>query len=93
MVSITCLEFSYTQAPKAMKSFVMGLYLLSVSLGNVITWGVNSITMDENGNSSLEGASYYWFFTGLMVAAGIVYAVVSPFFKTRTYMQDEQPAA
>ena len=33
-VSITCLEFSYTQSPKKMKSFIMAIYLFSVSLGN-----------------------------------------------------------
>jgi hypothetical protein len=37
LVSVTCLEFSYTQAPKKMKSFIMSLYLLSVSAGNVLT--------------------------------------------------------
>ena len=36
MVSITCLEFSYTQAPTKMKSFVMAAYLLGVSVGNRI---------------------------------------------------------
>ncbi|MEC8378784.1 MAG: MFS transporter [Myxococcota bacterium] len=40
-VSITCLEFSYTQAPKKMKSIVMATYLLSVSLGNIFVTGVN----------------------------------------------------
>ena len=30
MVSITCLEFSYTQAPKTMKSFVMAFFMLSI---------------------------------------------------------------
>jgi len=37
MVSITCLEFSYTQAPRAMKSVIMAIFLMSVSLGNVFT--------------------------------------------------------
>ncbi len=41
MVSITGLEFSYTQAPPKMKSFVMSLFLLTVSLGNIFTALVN----------------------------------------------------
>lgn len=36
MVSITALELSYTQSPNTLKSIVMGLFLLSVSLGNGI---------------------------------------------------------
>lgn len=40
-VSITCLEFSYTQAPKRMKSLIMACFLISVSLGNVFVAGVN----------------------------------------------------
>jgi len=41
LVSITALEFSYKQAPLRMKSFIMALFLLSVSVGNLITAGVN----------------------------------------------------
>lgn len=41
MVSITGLEFSYTQAPKSMKSVIMSVWLFSVSLGNIVTAGVN----------------------------------------------------
>ncbi|MGQ0502762.1 MAG: POT-type proton-dependent oligopeptide transporter [Panacagrimonas sp.] len=37
LVSITALEFSYKQAPLRMKSFIMALYLLSVSMGNLLT--------------------------------------------------------
>ncbi len=40
-VSITCLEFSYTQAPKKMKPFVMAFFLMSVSFGNLFVAGVN----------------------------------------------------
>ena len=41
LVSITALEYSYKQAPLRMKSFVMALFLLSVSLGNLLIAAVN----------------------------------------------------
>lgn len=41
MVSIVCLEFSYTQAPKSMKSLIMALFLFAVSLGNIVTAQIN----------------------------------------------------
>jgi POT family proton-dependent oligopeptide transporter len=42
LVSITALEFSYKQAPLRMKSLIMALFLLSTSLGNAMTAGVNA---------------------------------------------------
>lgn len=48
MVSIVCLEYSYTQAPKNMKSFVMAVFFGSVFLGNIITSAVNgAIQIDD----------------------------------------------
>lgn len=41
MVSIVALEFSYTQAPKNMKSLVMAVFFLSVFAGNKLTEEVN----------------------------------------------------
>ena len=41
LVSIVALEFSYTQAPRTMKSLVLGLFLFAVSLGNLFTAAVN----------------------------------------------------
>jgi POT family proton-dependent oligopeptide transporter len=41
LVSITALEFSYKQAPLRMKSFIMALFLLAISVGNLLTAGVN----------------------------------------------------
>ena len=54
MVSITCLEFAYTQAPRAMKSMIMALFLMSVALGNLFTAGVNSFIQVPN---QLEAAT------------------------------------
>ncbi|QDT15635.1 POT family MFS transporter [Alienimonas californiensis] len=90
MVSITCLEFSYTQAPNRMKSLVMSVYLLSVASGNFIVVLVNLFINNPDGTSKLPGADYYWFFTGLMLAATLVYLVVAKLYSGRTYVQDER---
>lgn len=54
MVSITGLEFSYAQAPKALKSVVMATWLFSVSLGNVVTAFVNNAIQVPGINSVIE---------------------------------------
>lgn len=46
-VSTTALAFAYTQAPPQMKSVIMALFLLSISLGNGITAGVNYVIQED----------------------------------------------
>lgn len=89
MVSITALEFSYTQAPKKMKSFVMALFLLSVSLGNLLVAEVNRyIELAQNaGNKLLDGPNYYWFFASAMLITAVLYVVWSQFYTGQTYIQ------
>jgi POT family proton-dependent oligopeptide transporter len=41
MVSITALEFAYTQAPLAIKSLIMAMYYIAITLGNGVTIIVN----------------------------------------------------
>jgi len=92
MVSITALEFSYTQAPKKMKSFIMGTYLLmSMALGNFFTAWVNKYIEAQKklGSAILEGANYYWFFTGMMAATAVVFVIWSQFYRGQTYIQGE----
>lgn len=95
LVSITCLEFSYTQAPPQMKSLVMSVYLLSISLGNLFTAAVNSFTKGAGGESILAGAAYYWFFTGCMAVATVLLVPVVWCYRPREYLQREadEPAA
>lgn len=88
MVSITCLEFSYTQAPNSMKSIVMSFYLGSVALGNGITAIVNLFISNPDGTSKLPGASYYWFFTGLMLVAAVLFIVVAITYRGKEHIQD-----
>ena len=89
MVSITCLEFSYTQAPKSMKSFIMSLFFLSMTVGNLLTAGVNEVIMVEEVSSYLEGAKYFWFFSGLMLVAAVLFVFVAQRYKGKTYIQDD----
>src|SRR4051812_21247882 len=88
-VSLTGLEFAYTQAPKKMKSLVMSLFLGSVWLGNVFTSGVNKFIQNPDGTSKLPGASYYFFFTGLMTVTALGFIIVAYFYKEQAYLQDE----
>lgn len=90
MVSITCLEFSYTQAPRALKSVVMALFLLSVSLGNAFTSLVNYFIQNDDGSIILEGASYYWFFAGVMFVASMLFILVAQRYQGKTYLQGEE---
>jgi len=91
MVSITCLEFSYTQAPKRMKSFVMAFFMLSISMGNLFTGAVNFLIQNDDGSSKLAGADYFLFFTGLMLVTAIIFAVAVRFYNGKRHLHREVP--
>jgi POT family proton-dependent oligopeptide transporter len=91
LVSVTCLEFSYTQAPPRLKSFVMALYLCSVSLGNLFTSLVNAWIEQSKGTSSLDGAGYYWFFVKCISVSAILFVFVAGFYQEKRHLQDEVP--
>ena len=89
LISITCLEFSYTQAPPRLKSFVMALYLCSVSLGNLFTSLVNAWIEKSKGTSPLDGAGYYWFFVKCLSVSAVLFVFVARFYRGETHMQTE----
>ena len=91
MLSVTHLEFAYTQAPKKMKSLVMCTYLGAISLGNAFTAAVNHFIQNPDGTvkQSMTGAHYFFFFVWLMLATAILFLLVSHFYRGKTYIQDE----
>ena len=91
MVSITGLEFSYTQAPNRMKSLLMSMWLLSVALGNQIPSIISFlIPRLKTAGMNLEGANYFRFFTLLMLVTSVIYVFVSRHYKERTYLQSQE---
>ena len=93
MVSISCLEFSYTQAPLKLKSLVMGLFLLSVSIGNGFTALVNFWIQNPDGSVALTGPDYYWFFAGVMFIVACLFLFVVGRYQETSYLQGSEREA
>lgn len=93
LISITALEFSYTQAPPRLKSLVMSLDLMSVALGNFFTARVNAYIEKVGALANLDGAHYWWFFLKVTAATTILFFVVAIFYRGQTYLQDDQAEA
>ncbi|MSP59727.1 MAG: MFS transporter [Myxococcales bacterium] len=80
LVSATGLEFAYTQAPRSMKSTIMGFWLLTVTVGNLLVTFVA-------GFEKLPLVIFFWIFALLMGVAAAVFAVLAYFYKGKTYLQ------
>jgi proton-dependent oligopeptide transporter, POT family len=89
LVSPTHLEFSYTQGPVKLKSLIMCTYLIAISLGNAFTAVVNFFIQNPDGSVKLQGTSYFMFFVWVMLGTAVLFAIVAPFYKGRTYLQDQ----
>ena len=89
MISITGLEFAYTQAPRYMKSFVLSLFLLAVSLGNFLTAAFTHFLTDEAGKALLSRTEELWFWTGLIFLTGLIFIPVAKRYKIKEYLQEE----
>ena len=74
LFSITGLEFSYSQAPKSMKSVLQAAWLMTVAFGNLI---VTLITLVKFKKQSHE----FFFFFGLMFIDALIFAVMAYFYK------------
>jgi POT family proton-dependent oligopeptide transporter len=91
MVSVTALEFAYTQAPNKMKSIIQAINLLSIALGNIFAFLVNLAIENADGTTKLPGASYYWFFAIAMLVTSFLYIPVAMRYPVKEYIQDEAP--
>jgi POT family proton-dependent oligopeptide transporter len=87
MLIVTCLEFSYTQAPQKMKSFVMAFFYLSISAGNLFTALVNQIIQKPDGSSFLEGAMYHLFFAGFMGFFAVLFFIYMRYYQEEYIIQ------
>ncbi len=93
LVSVTCLEYAYTQSPKSMKSTMTALYLLGISLGNIFTSMVNNSIANNGFFAKFTGASYFWLFIGILLAFFVLYLFVAKRLPEKSYLNEESPAS
>jgi proton-dependent oligopeptide transporter, POT family len=86
LVSITCLEYAYTQAPPSMKSTIMACYLLSVTLGNVLVSVIQNNIKGGGYFAQFKGASFFWLFTGICAVTAVLFMLISPRIKEKSYI-------
>jgi POT family proton-dependent oligopeptide transporter len=80
LVSVTGLEFAYTQAPRSMKSTVVGLWSLSVSVGNLLVALLAGL-------KSLPPERFFWTFAGLMALSAVMFAWRARSFRGQVVLQ------
>ena len=86
LISITGLEYAYSQSPPSMKSTIMACYLLMVTLGNVLDSVIQKNIEGGGFFAQFHGASFFWLFTGICFTTGIIFTLVAPFIKQRSYI-------
>ncbi|TSJ40884.1 POT family MFS transporter [Mucilaginibacter corticis] len=88
LVSITGLEYAYTQAPKSMKSTMTAIWLLTVSIGNLFDAYVNNSISNHGFFAKYTGSNFYWVFVGICTVFLILYLFISPRLKERNYIDE-----
>ena len=91
VVAVTGLEYAYTHSPPALKSLMTALWLLTIAAGNYVLALVNGSIAAGGVFAWLRGATYYWFFVGLMAVNVVLFAWVAARLRERVYVGGGAP--
>jgi proton-dependent oligopeptide transporter, POT family len=88
LVSVTALEFAYTQAPRSMKGSIMSLYTLSIGGGSFVT---SQVTKHVDFASR---TNYFLFWAAFMLGGAILFAIIAAAYKPVAFVAaNDQSAA
>lgn len=81
LVSTTGLEFAYTQAAASMKSFIMGFFLLTTALGNLLIVTITKLG-SGHGDESVSSGRFY-FYAAMMAVVGVLFTIIAARYRYR----------
>jgi len=87
LVSVTALEFAYTQAPRSMKGTIMSLWFLTIGGGSFLT----SLVTRHVAFESRTG--YFLFWAAFMTAGAILFAIIARLYKPVAFIAANQQKA
>jgi len=92
LVSITGLQYAYTNSPISMKSTMSGIWFLVVALGNLFCATVENNRTTKGGIFfGISDTNFYWFFVGLIAVFLVLFMIISPRLKERSYIDNPEP--
>jgi dipeptide/tripeptide permease len=83
LVSATGLEFAYTQAPRAMKSTIMGFWMLCITIGDLLVAFLSPL------QKAFPLSVFFYVFAGLMAAASLAFAWLASRYRGQTFLQHQ----
>ena len=89
LVSATGLEFAYTQAAASMKSAIMGFFLLTTALGNLLIVTITKLG-SGHGDESVSSGRFY-FYAAMMAVVGLLFTVVAARYRYRDEPAIQKP--
>jgi POT family proton-dependent oligopeptide transporter len=85
MVSITGLEFAYTQAPRSAKSTVMSLWFLTIAAGNFMVAVIAPL-------NPFDGAAAFLFWSAITAVVGVVFVFLVRGYQIREFVEEDDAA-
>lgn len=86
LVSITGLEYAYTQSPPSMKSTMTAIFYLTYAVGTFFTTLINVNISNKGMFAYFTPERYYWLFVGIMFFFVLLFVFVSPYIKEKSYL-------
>jgi proton-dependent oligopeptide transporter, POT family len=86
LVSVTSLEFAYSQAPKRMKGAIMSMYTLSIGAGSFVT------SLVTRGVQFESRTNYFLFWAAFMTFGAILFAIIAALYKPVAFVAANQEA-